>query len=76
MVDSSMNRWVLLDFYIPSVSLAIELDGAQHWEQRQYDHGRSLWLARKGTKTVRFWNTDVMAGKAEQRVREMLALKV
>jgi very-short-patch-repair endonuclease len=27
------DRWVLLDFYIPSVKLAIELDGAQHRNQ-------------------------------------------
>jgi|HubBroStandDraft_2_1064218.scaffolds.fasta_scaffold971511_1 very-short-patch-repair endonuclease len=48
------DRWVLLDFFIPSVNLAIELDGSQHRDQKQYDHGRSMWLARKGIKTVRF----------------------
>jgi hypothetical protein len=35
------DRWVLLDFFIASVNLAIELDGSQHRDQKQYDHGQA-----------------------------------
>jgi very-short-patch-repair endonuclease len=68
------DRWVLLDFYIPSVNLAIELDGSQHRDQKRYDQGRSMWLGRQGIKTVRFWNKAVMDGKAEEMIRQMLGL--
>lgn len=67
------DRWVLLDFFIPSHMLVIELDGDQHRFQKEYDQGRSMWLARKHRlKTVRFWNNQVMNGQAEQRLRQML----
>jgi very-short-patch-repair endonuclease len=66
------DRWVLLDFFIPSVNLALELDGEGHRLQKHYDHERSIWLARKGIKVVRFWNKGVLNGTAEQRIREML----
>jgi very-short-patch-repair endonuclease len=69
------DRWVLVDFYVASVKLVIELDGQQHRLQKQYDHGRSMWLARKHSiKTARFWNAAVMDGTAEKRVIEMLRL--
>jgi very-short-patch-repair endonuclease len=67
------DRWVLADFYISSVKLIIELDGHQHRDQKQYDHGRSMWLAKThGLKVVRFWNRSVLDGTAEQRINEML----
>jgi very-short-patch-repair endonuclease len=68
------DRWVLLDFWIPSVNPVIELDGEGHRLQKSYDGGRSRWLASKGYKVVRFWNRAVFDGKAEGRVREMLGL--
>jgi very-short-patch-repair endonuclease len=69
------DRWVLLDFFVPSVNLAIELDGSHHRGQKEYDHGRGMWLARKhGIKTVRLWNVSVLNGQAEARVREMFGL--
>jgi very-short-patch-repair endonuclease len=69
------DRFVLLDFYIPSVKLVVELDGAQHRGQKGYDMGRSMWLARvHGLHVVRFWNKAVMDGTAEARIRQMLGL--
>src|SRR5262245_43451494 len=51
-----------LDFYCSSLKLAIELDGGQHAERRQefLDQKRTLWLASKGIRVVRFWNNDVL----------------
>jgi len=66
------HRWVLLDVWLPGLNLAIKLDGAGHRLQKNYDHGRSMWLARKGIKTVRSWNKAVLNGDAESRMREIL----
>jgi very-short-patch-repair endonuclease len=55
------------------MKLVVEADGFGHLHQKQYDYERSIWLARRfGMKVVRFFNGDVMNGKAETRVREML----
>jgi len=52
----------VLDFYAPSVRLAVELDGSQHNEiaHRGRDQRRDAWLAEKGIRTLRFWNLDVL----------------
>jgi len=68
---------VLVDFYIASVKLALELDGQQHRLQKQYDQGGPMWLARKhGIKTVRFWNAQVVTGQAKIRMMEMLGMSL
>ena len=50
-----------LDFYCPSLRLAVEVDGGQHAEQqKQADDRRTCWLAEKGVVVVRYWNNDVL----------------
>ena len=51
----------VLDFYCPSIGLAIELDGGQHnFEgQRQKDERPTRWLEANGIRLIRFWNNDV-----------------
>ena len=51
----------ILDFYAPSVRLAIELDGGQHYEDQSiaYDTERTAFLNEKGVTLLRFTNTDV-----------------
>ena len=51
----------ILDFYIPSAKLAIELDGSQHYtaEHRAADKERDAVLASYGIKTLRYLNSDV-----------------
>ena len=51
----------ILDFYAPSVRLAIELDGGQHYEPDacEHDAGRSRWLASRGIEVLRYTNLDV-----------------
>lgn len=46
---------IILDFYCPSVRLAIEVDGATHWddEAQLRDAARDRWLAGQGVHTVR-----------------------
>jgi very-short-patch-repair endonuclease len=42
---------VILDFYAPSVRLAVEVDGSAHDAER--DARRDAWLARRGVRVVR-----------------------
>lgn len=51
----------ILDFYCPSKKLAIELDGSQHVENKEYDAERSSYLNELGIKVIRFWNNEVGA---------------
>ena len=46
---------VIFDFYCPAARLAVEIDGATHWEEekRAQDEARDVWLAGKGIVVVR-----------------------
>ena len=59
----------ILDFYAPSIRLAIELDGGQHYElaERKHDETRSRWLASRGIEVLRYTNLDV-----SQRINDVL----
>ena len=49
----------ILDFYCPDKKLAIELDGAQHLDNKEYDQERDNYLLTLDIKTVRFWNSEI-----------------
>ena len=51
----------VLDFYCPARKLAVELDGAPHFdhEQRDYDEKRTYFLKLKGLKVIRVENRPV-----------------
>lgn len=51
----------IIDFYAPSVKLAIELDGSIHKikENREYDKERTDYLNAKNINLLRFWNNEV-----------------
>ncbi len=51
----------ILDFYCPDKKLAVELDGSQHLNNKNYDDERSDYLSVLGIKTIRFWNNEVNA---------------
>ncbi len=52
----------ILDFYCPTVKLAVELDGGQHnqSDKREYDAARSEYLKAQGIDVMRFWNNEVL----------------
>ena len=56
-----MARFVL-DFYCPTVQLAIEIDGAQHNTSpgRVSDEERTHCLTAHGIRVLRFWNHEVL----------------
>jgi very-short-patch-repair endonuclease len=49
----------ILDFYCPEKKLAIEIDGSQHIENKEYDNERCLYLSDLGIRTLRFWNNEI-----------------
>ena len=66
----------ILDFYCPTMKLAVELDGGQHnqFENKEYDAVRSEYLKAHKIGVMRFWNNEVMLDV--QSVLAELALKV
>ena len=51
----------IVDFFIPSKKIAIEIDGSQHYEPeaREADQFRDAELMRYGIKVLRYTNFDV-----------------
>jgi very-short-patch-repair endonuclease len=51
----------IVDFYCPTVKLAIELDGSQHFEKTaiKKDAERTAYLEKFGVVVIRFTNDDV-----------------
>jgi very-short-patch-repair endonuclease len=49
----------ILDFYCPTLRLAIEVDGGIHDEQKEYDRTRDSHLSRHGITVYRFQNVMV-----------------
>ena len=66
----------ILDFYCPTMKLAVELDGGQHdlCESKEYDAVRSEYLKAQGVEVTRFWNHEVLLDV--ESVLSELALKV
>ena len=54
----SIGRYVA-DFYCREKFLAVELDGSQHRENKEYDKERENFFKLFGIKTLRFWNNEV-----------------
>jgi very-short-patch-repair endonuclease len=57
----SVGKYIL-DFYCPTIRLAIEIDGGQHNEEEEinYDNGRTLYLKQNDIRVLRFWNNEVL----------------
>jgi len=49
----------IVDFYCPKAKLAIEMDGAVHDEQGEYDQEREKILQELGYGVLRFTNAEV-----------------
>ncbi len=50
----------ILDFYCPTLRLAIEVDGGMHNDQKRYDRNRERHLSRHRIDVRRVRNTDVL----------------
>ncbi len=51
----------ILDFFCSEKRLAIELDGFQHLENKEYDAERDNYLLMNDIKVLRFWNNQITA---------------
>ena len=51
----------IVDFYIASSKLVIELDGSQHYDPAniEKDHSRDQWLHTAGYQVLRYSNEDI-----------------
>ena len=51
----------IVDFYVASKKIVIELDGSQHYEDegREYDQERDAYLKSLGCTVLRYSNADV-----------------
>ena len=51
----------IVDFFIPSAKIAIELDGSQHFEPeaKESDRLRDMRLSSYGIKVLRYTNMDI-----------------
>ena len=52
----------IVDFYCPTMRIAVELDGGQHNQDEKMEHDahRSEYLKSQGIEVIRFWNNKVM----------------
>jgi very-short-patch-repair endonuclease len=70
----------IVDFYCSSANLAIEVDGAVHGDQREYDELRSGVLAQQGVQVVRISNEAMYEVEAviefiKEKIEEALLKK-
>ena len=58
--QKTMGKYIV-DFYIASAKIVIELDGSQHYEieNQNADIQRDAYLSRSGCKILRYSNADV-----------------
>ena len=49
----------IVDFYCHAAQLVVEIDGAVHENQQEYDRARSEILTQRGLLVIRFTNTQV-----------------
>ncbi|MES3031883.1 MAG: DUF559 domain-containing protein [Patescibacteria group bacterium] len=64
----------VLDFYCPTKKLAIEIDGSQHLDNKEYDWERTDYLSVLEIKVLRFWNDEIntnIDGVVEKIISEL-----
>ncbi|MGE5480108.1 MAG: endonuclease domain-containing protein [Chloroflexota bacterium] len=67
----------ILDFYCPSIKIAIELDGSQHntADNKEYDKNRDEWLSAVGIKVIRFQNYELKSDLERVLTRIIVEIK-
>lgn len=66
-----IKRGYILDFYVPKLGLAIEIDGPEHDPKK--DAQRSAHLLKSGIRTIRFTDSFVMENKLHILVAAIVA---
>ncbi len=67
--------WYILDFYCPEKKLAVEIDGAPHKANEEYDARRTDYLNLREITVLRFWNDEVDAdvGMVVAKIQNVLS---
>ena len=50
----------IVDFICQHKNLIIEIDGSQHFDNKDYDDARTEFLKSKGYRVIRFWNNEIL----------------
>lgn len=67
----------IADFYCPSKKLVIEIDGSQHFINKEYDDVRSKYFKGLGIRVLRFTNAEIntnINGVIERIISELAEL--
>ncbi len=72
----------IVDFYAPSIKLAIEMDGSFHTigANKEYDAMRTDYLKCKYVRVLRFWNSEVeknleeVLNKIKEEIQKLLSV--
>ena len=69
------DAYFIADFYCHEKKLVIEIDGAIHNEQKEYDQIRTDILEHMGYRIARFTNDEVLQNwdEVERRLRRVLS---
>ncbi len=67
---------IILDFYCPAARLAVEVDGATHWDEaaQPKDEARDRWLMTQGVRVHRVPGGANLS-RPERRHRRRVALR-
>ncbi len=68
--SNSVSTGYILDFYLPRLDLAYEIDGPSHDNRTEYDKRRDAFVLAKHVETVRYKNIEVFADSFRDRLRE------
>jgi len=58
--SENLQKYFIVDFYVPSKKLIIEIDGGIHKNQVKYDKKRESILLSMGYRIIRFPNQEVL----------------
>jgi very-short-patch-repair endonuclease len=67
----------IVDFYCHRAKLVIELDGASHKDQQEYDATRTTAMNEFGVEVIRFRNADVLGNinSVREKILEVLSAR-
>jgi len=65
----SVNNFVI-DFYVPKIKLAIEVDGSSHIGKEEYGSSRQRYIESLGIKVIRFSDEQIY-GNVNNVVKEI-----
>lgn len=69
------GRCFFLDYYLPSLKLAVEVDGRYHKTRKLEDKQRDADFAGIGIKTVRISSSKVLSGKFVETFKAAITIK-